>query len=131
MKIIFTLLLATTLLASCSRTVIDNQNTRLAEFTREDYSLLDPVTGTDESFNAWILFIRVAGTRDSKMYARAYNRAVKQLPNADGILTPRAQYRKVPVPLILLNFSWKKVEVTGRGYRLKSDAERSTTKAKE
>lgn len=122
---IITLLLATTLLASCSQSTIDSQKTRLAEFSRDDYTLLDPVTGTDKSFNAWILFIRVAGASDSKMYRRAYDRAVKQLPSADGILTPRTQYRKVPIPLILLNFSWKKVEVTGRGYRLKSDEERA------
>lgn len=127
MKCFFTLLIACLALASCSRTVtIDNQATRLAEFTRDDYTLLEPVTGVDKTFNAWILFIRVAGARDSKMYTRAYNRAVKQLPSADGILTPRVEYRKIPIPLILLNFSWKEVKVTGRGYRLKSDQERKT-----
>jgi hypothetical protein len=116
---------AALLLASCtsSKNSIDVQQAKIAEFKREEYVLLDQVTADANSLRLWLLFIPIGGKSDQRLHDEAYQSAVKQIPEADGLIKPRFEYKKTSVPLILIGFTHKKVSVTGKGYRLKGENE--------
>ena len=124
-KILFPCLFATILFTSCSssRSSIDVQQAKIAEFKREEYVLLDQVTAVDKSFRFWLLFIPIGGKSDQRLYDNAFLKAVKMLPKADGLIKPRYEYKKTSIPLILVGFTKKKVTATGKGYRLKTEDE--------
>ena len=124
-KILFSCLFAMILFSSCSssRSSIDVQQAKIAEFKREEYVLLDQVTAVDKSFRFWLLFIPIGVKSDQRLYDNAYQKAVKMLPKADGLIKPRYEYKKTSVPLILVGFTKKKVTATGKGYRLKTEEE--------
>jgi hypothetical protein len=113
------------LFSSCSssRSSIDVQQAKIAEFKREEYVLLDQVTAVDKSFRFWLLFIPIGGKSDQRLYDNAYQKAVRMLPKADGLIKPRYEYKKTSIPLILIGFTKKKVTATGKGYRLKTEEE--------
>lgn len=95
----------------------------------KDSVLLDQVTSVDKSFRFWFLFIPIGGKTDQRLYENAYQKAVKMLPKADGLIEPRYEYKKTSVPLILIGFTTKKVTAIGKGYRLKTDEEMKSNKA--
>ena len=130
-KILFSCLFAMILFSSCSssRSSIDVQKAKISEFKREEYVLLDQVTSVDKSFRFWFLFIPIGGKSDQRLYENAYQKAVKMLPKADGLIEPRYEYKKTSVPLILIGFTTKKVTAIGKGYRLKTDEEMKSNKA--
>lgn len=121
------LLLLTTLalFTACSSTksTMASQNSRLAEFDREDYTVLPQVEGKANSTKVWFLFIPFGGKSDKKLESKAYNRAVSQLDKADGLIDARYEHKKVVIPLILFTPVIKKTKAIGRGYRLKTDSE--------
>lgn len=120
-----TLFVSAMLFSSCtsSRSAVDVQQAKIAEFKRDEYVLLDQVTASSGSFRFWLLFIPIGGRSDQRLYDNAYQSAVKLIPEADGLIKPRYEYKKVSIPLILIGFTSKKVTVTGKGYRLKSEDE--------
>ena len=59
------------------------------------------------------------------MYEIAYNKGVENLnQDADGILEPRYEYKRLVVPLIVATYVRKEVKVKGKAYRLKTDTEK-------
>lgn len=119
--------MVTFLLTSCfsSRSSIDVQQAKIAEFKRDEYVLLEQVTAKSQSNRVWLLFIPIGGKSEQRLYDNAYQKAVKMLPSADGLIKPRYEYKKLGVPLILVGYTHKKVIVTGKGYRLKTEEEMS------
>ena len=130
-QILFVTAFTSILLSSCSssRSTVDGQQAKLAEFKREEYVLLDQVTAEATSFRFWLLFIPIGGKSDQALYDNAYQKAVKMLPTADGIIKPRFEYKKMSIPLIVVGFTKKKVVATGKGYRLKTEEEMKKTKS--
>ena len=124
-------LLSTLSLVSCSssRNTIDQHEIEIAELDREDYVVLDPVEEEVRSTRFWLLFIPFGGKKDEKMKEKAYTRAVEQMPEADGLLKPRYVVKKTVIPLIVFNFTFKKVSVRGKGFRIKSESEMQLTKS--
>ena len=110
---------------SCSstRSSIATQDTQLAAFDREDYSLLPQVEGKASSTRIWFLFIPIGGKSDEKMERKAYRKAVEMIDNADGLLETRYEHKKIVIPLIVVTPVIKRTKAVGRGYRLKSDEE--------
>lgn len=129
-QILFAILFVS-ILSSCSssKSAIDVQQAKIAEFKREEYVLLDQVTAEEKSFRFWLLFIPIGGKSDQRMYDNVYQKAVKMLPKADGLLKPRYEYKKTAIPLIVFGFVSKKVTATGKGYRLKTEEEMKKTKS--
>jgi len=113
-------------LNSCSstRSNIVSQETQLAAFDRDDYELLPQVEGKASSTKIWFLFIPIGGKNDKKLEQKAYNKAVEQIKEADGLLDTRYEHKKLVIPLIVVTPVIKRTKAVGRGYRLKSDEER-------
>lgn len=127
---VFAILVSSSLVScSSSKSAIDVQQAKIAEFKRDEYVLLDQVTAEEKSFRFWLLFIPIGGKSDQALYDNAYQKAVKMLPSADGLIKPRYEYKKTRVPLLLFGFVTKKVTATGKGYRLKTETEMKETKA--
>lgn len=118
-------------LTSCSssRSSIDVQQAKIAEFKRDEYVLLDQVTTQTQSHRVWLLFIPIGGKSEQRLYDNAYQKAVKMLPSADGLIKPRYEYKKMTIPLILVGYTNKKVTITGKGYRLKTEEEMKKNKS--
>lgn len=134
-KLFYTLLtffIATLFLTSCSttKTAINHQPIEIQKFNRDEYVVLDQINGKANSTRVWFLFIPFGGKSDQKLYEKAYNSAVKSAigQKADGILQPRYTYKKTTIPLILLNFTTKKVTVEGKAFRIKSEEEYQNSK---
>ena len=113
---------------STSRSTIDEHKLQLDELEREDYVVLDRVEGEARSTKFWLLFLPFGGTKEEKLKQKAYNRAIEQMPEADGLIKPRYQVKKTVIPLILINFSVKRVTAIGKGFRIKTDSELQVTK---
>ena len=122
---VFTFFIGIFLLSSCSssRTSLQEQETSLASFDREDYVLLPKVEGKVSSTKIWFLFIPFGGKSYDKLEQKAYNSAVEQLENADGLIETRYEHKKIVIPLIIFTPVIKKTTAIGRGYRLKEDGE--------
>lgn len=118
------------LLSSCStsRELQGAEEMSIAKIDRNEYVLLDRVESKASSTRVWFLFIPFGGKSPEVLKEKAYHRALKELPYADGIIDPSYNYKKFSVPLILLNFNFRKVEMTGRPYRLKTEEELSLNK---
>ncbi len=115
----------TLFLTSCSttRSTMKSQDSTLAAFDREDYYVLPQVEGKAKSTRVWFLFIPIGGKSDEKLEKKAFNKAIKQLDKADGLIDTRYEHKKIVIPLILFTPVIKKTTAVGRGYRLKTDAE--------
>ena len=129
---ILTLIAIVSFMASCSTTKssINHQPIEIQKFNRDEYVVLDNVHGEAKSNRFWLLFIPFGGKSDQKLYERAYNKATKSAvgQKADGILQPKYSYKKITIPLIVLNFTSKKVAVEGKGFRIKSEEEYQNSK---
>lgn len=112
-------------LTSCSssKQFIPERSVEIEKMDRNNYSVTEQVSAEAEATTFWFLFIPFGGKSKEKLYEKAYNEAVKKIPNCDGILTPRAEYSKKAVPLLIFSTVTKKVTVTGRGFRIKTDSE--------
>lgn len=121
-------------LSSCSttRNSLNEQPVKIQEFERDEYVVLDNVSGKAKSFRFWLLFIPFGGKSDQTLYEKAYNRAVGSAvgENADGLLQPRYTYKKSTVPLLLFSWTIKKVSANGKAFRIKSEEEYQRDKSK-
>ena len=75
------------------------------------------------STKIWFLFIPIGGKSFEKLEKKAYNEAVEQLENADGLIEARYEHKKIVIPLIIVTPVIKRTKAVGRGYRLKEDKE--------
>ncbi len=119
------LLLLSILVSSCSssKQFVPERNIEIEKMDRKNYSITEQVSSEAKASTYWLLFLPFGGKSKEKLYTLAYNQAVKKVANCDGIITPRVEYTRQVYPFIIFSLVNRKVTVTGRGYKLKTDAE--------
>lgn len=119
-------LVVTTLFSSCSvvpritkQTTgvnITNNNAQIEALTRDDYTVLRTTTGKASTTRCYILFIPIGKHKsNTELFDNAYYEAVDNLPNADALILPRQETKKITIPLILFNYNKRTTTVTGVG----------------
>jgi hypothetical protein len=99
---------------------INNASAQLEPLKRSEYEVLASTTGSASTSQFYILFIPVGKTKSSaELYENAYYNAINNLPNADGLILPRKKNKKLIIPLILVNYCRKEIEVSGVGIAVK------------
>lgn len=99
---------------------INTVTSQIEALRREDYNTLRTTTGSSSTTRFSILFFPIGKYKtNSELYENAYYDAVDNLPNADALILPRQQITKVTIPLILVNYSKRKITVTGVGISVK------------
>ncbi len=133
-KSLVILLLSVLFFASCSstRNTMNEYPIEIQKFDRDEYVVLDNVEGEAKSTRFWLLFLPFGGKSEAKLGKEAYERAVNNASNenADGLLQPRYTYKKTVIPLLLFNFSTKKVTAKGKAFRIKNEEEYQKSKGK-
>lgn len=84
----------------------------------ENYKAAGRVEGVAFMPKLWILFIPIGGMSDQGLYNLAYKNAMKQSPEADGVTSQIVEYKKVKIPLLLVTFVNKHVNVSGTAYKI-------------
>jgi len=93
---------------------------------REDYIIVSNVKGESSSTRFWLLFIPIGGSSKTQRENRAYKEAVYSC-KCDGLISPVYDEKRFVIPLIVINFSFRKTTVTGKGYIIKTDADKNAT----
>jgi hypothetical protein len=126
-NLVFFGVLLVTLLSSCSISLprfskqttgitITNNTAQIEALKKEDYSVLRTTTGKASTVRCYILFIPIGKHKsNAELFDNAYYEAVDNLPNADALLLPRQEIKKVTIPLILFNYNKRTTTVTGVG----------------
>jgi hypothetical protein len=125
-----TLIMMIGILSSCSssKEFQGAENASVSQLKRSEYVLMDRVDSKASSTKVWFLFIPFGGKSPEALKEKAYHRALDKSPSADGIIDPSYNYRKFSIPLIILNFNFRKMEMTGRPYRMKTEEELANSK---
>lgn len=124
MKNIISIIICIFILSSCvtsETSLVPRQKATVTD--RDSYTVLGKVSSTSVSNKVWLLFIPLGGSSDQGLYNRAYKKALKQYKGADGIMSEQADYKRVAVPLVVLTYVYKQVNVTGVAYHIKTDIE--------
>lgn len=95
------------------------QMTQLRPLDKSDYDVQSNIEGKSQSTKVWILFIPIGGKSQKAMEDQAFSRAIEK-NHCDGILQPKYQKRRILIPLIIVTVSYRKVVVTGSGYKIKN-----------
>jgi len=90
---------------------------------KDRLQILGKADGSSGGSRVWLLFIPLGWAKDSWVEGRAYKKALKDYPNADGLLDQIQNYHKTSVPLIVVTPVVKVVKVTGTAYHIRTDAE--------
>jgi len=101
---------------------INNTSSQIAELKREDYEVLMPTTGSASTTKFYFLFIPIGKHKsNSELYDNAYYDAIEDIPNADGLILPRQKNQKLIIPLILINYYRRDIEVSGVAISVKEE----------
>lgn len=122
--------LAIIVLSSCSIIIPRKQNlsseisinnsSQIEALKRDDYKVLRTTTGVASTSRFYVLFIPIGKYKTNvELYESAYYDAVDNLPNADALILPRQQIKKLIIPLILFNYSRREITVSGVGISVK------------
>lgn len=116
-------------LFSCVTSRITNvpNPSSISSLNSEKIEILGHVEGISPGARLWVTFIPIGWGRDSWCESRAYKKALKKFPNADGIMDQVITYYRMRIPLIVLTPVYKSVTLKGVAYRLKTDQEMNTT----
>lgn len=125
MKNIIVFAVLAVFMTSCVTTnVTDIPNTTtIFNVERDRVQILGEVEGKAKGARVWLLFIPIGWAKDSWVKGKAYQRALKIYPNADGIIDKVQTYQKITVPLIAITPQVKAVTLKGTAYHLRTDAE--------
>jgi hypothetical protein len=127
------LMILSSLLTSCAMTLpsvrktnqstevsISNAQSQVEPLARDEYEVLGTTSGKAKSTQFYILFFPIGKHKTAtELYENAYFEAVENLPNADGILLPRQKSKRLFIPLLLVNYSRREIEVSGVGISIK------------
>ncbi len=124
-KTIITIAAITTLMTSCITNRVTNipNNTSVASVDKDRVQILGQADGSSGGTRVWVLFIPLGWAKDSWVEGRAYKKALKDYPNADGLLDQVQTYHKTTIPLIVVTPHVKVAKVKGTAYHLRTDAE--------
>ncbi len=120
------LLLSSSCGFSVTKTLSDEPNPYLNSsvepLKRSEYKVLNSTTGTATSKQLYLLFFPIGKSKTTQeLESNAYYNAVDNCKGADALILPKTEYKRFSIPLILLNYSSRKVTVKGRGVQLKED----------
>lgn len=97
-----------------------NNISQIEALKREDYNLLRTTKGSASTSRYYILFSPIGKYKtNNELYENAYYDAVENLPNVDAPILPKQQIKKFTIPLILFNYSQRKIIVSGVGISIK------------
>lgn len=91
----------------------------LGSLKREDYTIIENVSGKAHSSRVWILFIPFGPKSMERTHQKAYANALKEC-NCDGIINPIYEDSKIPITLIVTTYTYRKTKVSGRGFKIKA-----------
>ncbi len=125
--VLLTFIFIVTLFSSCSVSLpsfskqttgvtITNNTAQIEALTKEDYTVLRTTTGKASTVRCYILFIPIGKHKsNTELFDNAYYEAVDNLPNADALILPRQEVKKLTIPLIIFNYNKRTTTVTGVG----------------
>lgn len=109
----------------------NNASSQIEALKRSEYDVLSNTSGKASSSQIYFLFFPIGKVKSlSELYENAYYNAVDNLPNADGIILPRQKSKKLVIPLILINYTRKEIEVSGVGISVKGKTAAPVEKSK-
>jgi hypothetical protein len=103
-------------------TNIPNMST-ISNFEKDRIEILGKAEGSCGGGRVWVLFIPIGWAADNWLEGKAYKNALKNYPNADGLIDQIQTYHKTSVPLFVITPQVKLVKVTGTAYHIRNDAE--------
>lgn len=119
------------LLTSCSSvglltgSIQDNKeanpylNSSFEPIERADYTTLSATSGYAQARQFYLLFFPIGKSKTNReLESNAYHQVVENCPNADAVILPRTKYRRFFIPLLLVNYSSRRITVHGRGVKL-------------
>jgi hypothetical protein len=99
---------------------VSNSAESVEALKRDEYKVLQTTKGYASTSRLYILFIPIGKYKSgSELYDNAYYNAVSNLSGADALLLPRAKHKQFTIPLILVNYQHKEIEITGVGISIK------------
>lgn|SRR5690554_3256281 len=119
------LLVITLLTTSCVTNRVTNvpNNTTIANVDKDRLQILGRVEGDSKGVRVWVLFIPLGWANDNWVEGRAYKKALRKYPNADGLIDQVQTYHRTTVPLVVVTPQVKVVNVTGVAYHIRTDEE--------
>lgn len=96
----------------------------------EKYVPISRVEGMAWAPKLWILFIPFGGSSDQGLYNRAYNNAMEDAENSDGVTSQVVDYKRVRIPLVFITYVNKYIKVSGTSYQIKNNPEETTEKGR-
>ncbi len=114
-----------TLTTSCVTNRVTNipNSSTISSIGEDRIEILGKAEGNSGGGRVWVLFIPLGWANDSWIEGRAYKKAIKNYPNADGLIDQTQTYLKTTVPLVVVTPQIKKVKVTGTAYHIRTDVE--------
>ncbi|WP_317897087.1 hypothetical protein [Aurantibacillus circumpalustris] len=110
---------------SCITNRVTNvpNTTTISSNEKDRLQILGKAEGSSVGARVWILFIPLGWAGDNWVKGRAYKKALKFYPNADGLIDQVQTYHKTSVPLIVVTPQVKFAKVKGTAYHIRTDAE--------
>lgn len=91
----------------------------IEKLKREDYTLIESVTGNAHGGKPMVLFIGFGPRGWKRLEEKAYKNAIANC-GCDGIINPTYKHRSIPFTIILTTFVYKTVVVEGKGFKIKT-----------
>jgi hypothetical protein len=99
--------------------VVNDATAQVEALKFTDYKVLKSTSGKASTSRFYILFFPVGRLKnDAELYENAYYNAVNNCDSADAIILPMRKNRKLTIPLILINYQRKEIEVKGVGIKV-------------
>jgi hypothetical protein len=132
------ILLLIVLLQSCALTLPSSRRTsvntnvtvsdpaqQVEALKRDEYVVLGKAKGKASTQRFYFLFIPIGKMKnDAELYENAYFDAVSNCDSCDAVLLPRRKNTKLTIPLLLINYQRKAIEVQGVGIKVKTGVDK-------
>lgn len=124
-KFIYLFVLVLITLTSCVTNIVKNvpNPTTIADIDKDRLEILGPAVGNAGGGRVWLLFIPIGWAKEDWMRGRAYKNALKDYPNANGLIDQIETFHKTSIPLVVVTPQVKKMKITGTAYHIRNDAE--------
>lgn len=121
MKTIIVLSMACFLLAGCVTTGVHTPmySSGTESVSTERYTILEEKKVKARFNRIWILFFPFGGKNQEKREAKCLKRMMEEY-GATGVLEQKYTHRKFVIPLLVITYGYREVELTGKPYVLKT-----------
>ncbi len=122
-KIIVSLLAIAFLCSACVEHSVFPRPNDMISVPKENVEILGHTEGKTGGGRIWILFIPIGWGRDEVLETIAYKKALKHMPNAEGLIDKKVTYTRVRVPLVLVTYVGKAIKIEGTAFRIKTNTD--------